>query len=133
MPLNSIQIHGKVVHGSKYGRKLGFPTANLERRSFSRRKTKIKLGIYSGQASLTPHPSTLTPKLYKAAIIIGPIDKTGLPKLEVHLLNFKGNLYGKYLYTYINRYIREFRKFKSEAELKAQIRRDIQRVREIEI
>ena len=45
---NSIVISGQVLHGQKYGRALGFPTANLDRRSFSRRKMKIRLGVWSG-------------------------------------------------------------------------------------
>ena len=63
--------------------------------------------------------------MYKAAIVIGPIDQTGLPKIEAHLQNFKGNLYGKYLSIYLSIYLRPFKKFKNEEELKRQIKKDI--------
>ena len=48
-----IHITGKVIHGQKYGKVLGFPTANLDRREYSRKKMKIKLGVYAGWAAWT--------------------------------------------------------------------------------
>ncbi len=114
-----IKISGKVLHGQHYGKTLGFPTANLDRRDYSRRGLKIKLGIFAGWAEL---PSR---KKYCAAIIIGPLDKTGLPKIEAHLLNFKGNLYGKKIIISLQKYIRPFRKFYSADVLKKQIRQDL--------
>lgn len=126
-----MNISGTVTKGEQIGRTLGFPTANLDRRSFSRRKLKIKLGIYGGSAELKTknftHSASLGQKvkIYSAAIVIGPLDKRGLPKIEAHLLNFQGNLYGKKLKINLNKYIRPFKKFKSEAELKRQIKKDI--------
>ncbi len=108
-------ITGNVIKGDQYGRKLGFPTANLDRRQYNRDGLKIKFGVYVGMAS-TGH---------KAAIVIGPLDKKGLPKLEAHLLGFKGNLYGKTITITLKKYIRPFRKFKGEAELIKQIKKDL--------
>ena len=122
-----MNISGKVVSGDRVGRKLGYPTANLDRRSFSRRKLKLKLGVYAGFAELKI--KNLKLKNYQAAIIIGPIDRKGLPKIEVHLLKFKGNLYGKKLTVSLGKYIRPFKKFKSEAELKLQIAQDIKLIK----
>lgn len=122
-----IQIKGKVIHGDGFGRVLGFPTANLERRSFSRLKQKIKLGIWAGRAELLFKESGS--KSYPAAVVIGPIDKTGLPKLEVHLLGLSRNLYGEYLSIYLGIYLRPFHKYKSQAQLKAQIQKDINQVK----
>lgn len=68
-------------------------------------------------------------KKYMAAIIIGPIDKTGLPKIEAYLINFKSDLYGKILTIYPGKYLRPFQKFRSEAGLKRQIRRDILKIK----
>jgi riboflavin kinase/FMN adenylyltransferase len=143
-----VTIVGRVIYGKKYGRKLGFPTANLDRRDYVRRKLKIKLGIYAGYAVIGekttfPRPSPHhfgyaqgDPELdrmgqegreheRKAAIVIGPIDNRGLPKIEAHLLNFKGNLYGKKVILSLGKYIRSFREFKNEGELKKQIQKDI--------
>ncbi len=137
-----LEIIGKVIHGEGYGQKLGFPTANLDRRDFSRRRLKVKLGVWAGVAKIesnipSPHPLPQgrgeNVKIYKAGIVIGPMDKYYLPKIEAHLIGFKGNLYGKYLNIYLYRYIRPFKKFKNEEALKQQIKLDIQRVRELEL
>ncbi|MCL5667115.1 MAG: riboflavin kinase [Patescibacteria group bacterium] len=130
MNIKTVKISGKIVKGDQYGRKLGFPTANLDRRSFSRQETKIKLGVYGGWAEFR-----LKAKSYKlkAAVVIGPLDKKGLPKIEAHLLNFKGNLYGIYLNIYLNIYLRPFKKFKGEAELKRQIKEDIKLIKSLNI
>ena len=126
-----IQISGKVLRGQGYGRALGFPTANLDRRDFSRRRLKVKLGVWAGSVEFRIQNAEC--RMYKAGIVIGPMDKYHLPKIEAHLIGFKGNLYGKYLNIYLYRYIRPFKKFKNEEELKQQIKLDIQRVRELEL
>jgi len=133
-----IKISGKVIHGEHYGRKLGFPTVNLDRRSFSRRKMKIRLGVWAGYAifgkkttSPRPSPQEGRGRKRKAAIVIGPIDKSGLPKIEAHLIGFKGNLYGEHLNFILHKYLRPFRKFKSEEELKNQIKKDIAFVKKL--
>ena len=108
---------------------------------------KVRLGIWAGLAQISPPPNLPHQgggnknlpslggrgkgRVYKAAIVIGLLDKTGLPKLEAHLLNFKGNLYGKKVTVSLGKYIRPFKKFKSEPELKKQIRKDILLIRKI--
>ncbi len=118
-----IKISGKVIKGEQVGRKLGFPTANLDRIGYSHLKKKLKLGVYAGEAYLS------SGKKYKAGIIVGPIDKKGLPKIEVYLIGFKGNLYNTYLNTYLNRYIRPFKKFKNIEKLKRQIKEDVKLIK----
>ncbi|MBI3231912.1 MAG: riboflavin kinase [Candidatus Doudnabacteria bacterium] len=130
-----IKILGKVVHGEHYGKILGFPTANLDRRDYVKKKLKIKHGVYAGVALIQNRaPSPFIPlalrrgrggRGWKAGIVIGPIDSSGLPKIEAHLIGFKGNLYGKHLNIYLNKYLRPFRKFKDEKALKAQMKKDI--------
>lgn len=129
--MEDITISGKVIHGEKYGRKIGFPTANLDRRSYSRRKQNIKFGIYAGHVEFKDLKIKRL-KDYPAGVIVGPLDKSGLPKLEAHLIGFKGNLYGKKITVTLQKYLRPFKKFKSEAELKRQIKKDIQRIRKLE-
>lgn len=120
-----IIISGKVIHGQKYGKALGFPTANLDRRQYVKQGLTVRLGIYAGLGELPPG------KKYRTAIVIGPIDKKGLPKIEAHLLGFKGNLYGKKIVITLGKFIRPFRKFKNEKDLKKQIKIDIRKIRKL--
>lgn len=115
-------ICSQVVAGDKLGQKLGFPTANLD-------ATNLILppnGVYSGGANLNG-------KFYRAALNIGfrPTIATGNLELrvEAHLLDFAGNLYGKELEVEMGGKLRAERKFASPAELRDQIARDIAQVR----
>lgn len=113
-------FRGVVITGEGYGRKIGFPTLNIDRKSFSKLKVSPPLGVYSGNV-------TLRGKIYKAGIIIGPLDKKGLPKLEAHLLKYKGNAYDKKVIFEVNKFIRKFKKFKTEKELIIQIKKDLKK------
>ncbi len=68
----------------------------------------------------------MSKKIYRAGIVIGPKDKKNLPKIEAHIIGYKGNAYGKQVTLEIHAFIRKFKKFKTEAELKAQIKQDIE-------
>ena len=111
-------ISGRVIRGEGYGKKIGYPTINIDRRNFLGLNKKIAFGIYSGVV-------VLNTKNYKAGIVIGPLDKKGLPKVEAHLIGYKGNAYGKKVLFKIGKFIRKFKKFKSEKELIAQIKKDL--------
>ncbi len=140
MKKSILHISGKVIHGDNYGKTLGFPTANLDRRDFIRRKLKIKFGVWAGTASYKLPVSTRqssrggsarTYKLYKAGIVIGPIDNHRLPKIEAHLIGFRGSLYGKRIVISLQKYLRPFKKFKNESILKSQIKNDLKKIKQI--
>ena len=118
-----------MIKGSGYGKKIGFPTINLSRRNFLGIKKKPAFGVYAGQVILSRKPhsraSSLRGKKYKAGIVIGPLDKQNLPKIEAHLIRFNGDAYGQKAIFEINEFIRKFKKFKSEKNLMAQIKKDL--------
>lgn len=118
-----VKYRGRVMRGDGYGRKLGFPTANLDRRQWTRQKLKLKHGVYAGTAVLE------SGKQYPTGIVIGPLDAGGkLPKIEAYLIGFKGSLYGHKLILQIGKFIRPYKKFGSEKALKLQIQKDVTRV-----
>ena len=122
-----ICFSGTVVHGKKFGRVLGFPTANIDRKEYSRKKIKIRFGIWSGIVQISN--SRLQIQNFKAAIIIGPLDGRGLPKLEAHILGFSGNLYGKKITFCLKNFIRPYKAFKTIKELQEQIKKDISTIK----
>lgn len=113
-------IFGKVIRGDNYGNKIGFPTINLSRVNFLSLKKKPVFGVYSGIVKLSG-------KIYKAGIVIGPLDKRNFPKIEAHLIGYNGNAYGKTVTFEIKKFIRKFKNFKSEEELIKQIKKDLKR------
>jgi riboflavin kinase/FMN adenylyltransferase len=106
-------IAGRVVHGAKRGRELGFPTANIHMRHERPALTgvyAVKLDGLNSVANLGVRPTI-----------------TGVPKLllEVHVLDFNGDLYGKHVHVEFLHKIRDEMKFESLDALKAQIATDI--------
>ena len=115
-------ISGRVIEGDQLGRQFGFPTANLD-------ATGLILppnGVYSGCTKLAG-------QFYRVALNIGlrPTIAAAKPELrvEAHLLDFDGQLYGEELEVSIGEKLRSEQKFASPAELRQQITRDIAKVR----
>ena len=115
------RISGRVVHGEKRGRKLGFATANIDlHRYFS-----PVAGIFSGRVhGLGNEP-------LDAAVYVGsrPVYKGEYDILEVHILDFDDDLYGRHIQVELIDKIRDDGNFNSEEDLVAQIKKDISEVR----
>src|SRR3989338_161060 len=107
-------ISGKVIKGDGYGKKIGYPTVNLE----TENQKLPEDGVYTGVG-------TLDNIKYRAGIIIGPNNK-----VEVYLIGYEGDAYGKMVTLEINKYLREFKKFDTEEELINQIKKDIELCKE---
>ncbi len=117
-------IHGKVIAGEGYGHTLGFPTANLDREQYTFEKMNVLFGVYAGTAHIAEDP-----KEYPAGIVIGPLDESGLPKIEAHLLDFSEDLYDKVLTLSLHAFLRPYQTFEKESALKKQIEKDIEQIR----
>lgn len=117
-------IEGIVVAGDKYGRTLGFPTANLDSKQYKKDKMNLPLGVYAGVAYLAH-----TGKIHKSAIVIGPLDKKSVPKIEAHILGFSGRLYGKKVILYVYNFLRPYAHFATKQLLIKQIKKDVARVK----
>lgn len=111
------EVEGIVVHGDHRGRTLGFPTANLETPAGVLVPT---LGIYAGAT----HG-------HRAAVSIGTNPTYGgtVRRVEAHLLDFDGDLYGRRLVVELWEHLREELRFASEHELIEAIATDCARTR----
>ena len=111
------ELEGTVVLGDQRGGTLGYPTANL---SVPPELLVPAFGIYAGSALG-----------HRAAISIGvnPHYGGGERRIEPHLLDFEGDLYGRRLVVELWQRLREERAFSSEEELVAQIARDVEQTR----
>lgn len=114
---------GRVAHGNKLGRTIGFPTANI---FLHRKKTPVD-GVFAvemfgidgepvaGVANVGTRPT---------------VDETGTRSLlEVHLFDFDGDIYGRHVHVDFLHRIREERRFDSFDALKAQILKDADNAR----
>jgi riboflavin kinase / FMN adenylyltransferase len=114
------EVEGTVVAGDARGGTLGFPTANL------RLEPELLVpayGIYAGAAAG-----------HRAAISIGTNPHYGGEerRVEAHLLDFSGDLYGRRLRLELWRRLRDEQAFSSEEELVAQIAQDVEQARAAE-
>lgn len=113
-------VEGVVERGDGRGRTIGFPTANLH----SRAEFVPKLGVYAGFAVHRgrQHPAVINIGVNPTFVA----ENQQTLKLEVHLLDFTGDLYGENLKFEFVDFIRSERKFSGIAELVDQIRRDVE-------
>jgi riboflavin kinase / FMN adenylyltransferase len=109
-------IQGKVVHGEKRGRTIGFPTANL---SIDPSQMLPGTGVYGGTVLLKSIPK-------KAMMNIGfrPTFEGVEKSIEVHILDFEGDLYDTSLEFIFLKKIRNEIKFSNLEELKSQLKKD---------
>ncbi len=110
---------GRVAHGDKRGRQMGFPTANLE----MLRKNTPLVGVFAvtmtglgqeeirGVANLGTRPT---------------VDGGAKAVLETHLFDFDRDIYGHYVEVHFKAKLRDETRFASLADLQSQIRRDVE-------
>ena len=111
-------LEGLVVQGKKMGRDLGFPTANLR---IDSAKLLPKNGVYAVKVHLPDH------QIYQGMMNLGyapTLHLDGDQKIEVHLFDFKDELYGKILKIELISYWREEQTFASIDALISQLYQD---------
>ena len=109
-------IEGKVIRGEKRGRKIGFPTCNININDY----VLPKLGVYS----VNVHINKLKRKGI-ANVGFRPTFKGKKVLLEVHIFGLKANLYNKNIKVSFTKFIRPEIKFRNIDQLKKQIKTDI--------
>ena len=109
-------IEGMVRRGDQRGRKLGFPTANMDLGDYQR----PRYGIYAVRVTLddgTEHPGV-------ASLGVRPTFDPPQELLETYLLDFDGDLYGRKIEVGLHAFIRDEKKFDDVDALVAEMKRD---------
>lgn len=111
------EIEGRVIHGFKRGRTIGFPTINIDPKD----SVTPKNGVYAATVEVDG-------KCYDAVANVGTRPTVGGEGvlLEAHLIGFSGDLYGRRLRVRLVRFIRPEARFSSLEELKRHIAADMQ-------
>ena len=111
-------IGGVVQKGRQQGKKIGFPTCNIDIKNY----VVAMPGVYAVKVKRKN-----SNKYLKGIANLGyrPTFNQKKILLEVHIFNFSGNLYNKYLSVEFLRFIRKEKKFKNAEELKKQIKSDL--------
>lgn len=116
-------IHGVVTRGLGHGRKMGWPTINL---NWEKRKLLPKEGVYSCTASVNGHS-------YKGMMFVGinMLNPEKTVSVEANLFDFDRSVYEKEATLYPRHFIRANRRFESADLLAAQIARDKRKILEL--
>ena len=111
-------IQGVVKKGRQVGKKIGFPTCNIDIGDY----VLAKPGVYAVKVLRKN-----SKKYLKGIANLGyrPTFNQKKILLEVHLFNFSGNLYNKLLSVEFLKFIRKEKKFKNVNQLRAQIKKDL--------
>ena len=106
---------GKVVHGRGVGKDLGFPTANVQVDC----DKFLPVGVFAGKTQIDSCD-------YNVIVNIGskPTYDISEPTVEVHVIDFVGDLYDKSISVKLLKFLRPIRKFTSELELIQQLKLD---------
>lgn len=129
-------IDGVVVNGFKVGRKLGYPTANIE---VPTEKLIPCDGVYAVQAALNPSltlpqgEGKRNPPLYNGMLNIGwrPTFNGNRRTIEVNLFDFDGNIYSEHITLRFIDFLRPEQKFESPEALIRQLAIDEQKARKV--
>jgi riboflavin kinase/FMN adenylyltransferase len=131
-----VAVYGDVVPGDARGRTIGFPTANLDLHHelhpppgvYACRARIVERGD-AGNGVASPRFAAVTNVGYRPTFTEGRPDPDLLPLVEVHLLDFSGDLYGRHLELEFHTALRSEKRFPDLDDLRRAIAADIERAR----
>lgn len=116
--MSFLPFSGVVVHGQKYGRKLGYPTANL---NISATESRCEPGVYAATAWFCE-------TAYQAALVVNG----ELNSIEVYLFEYQGDdFYDSHLRVLPIKKVSDMIRFDSESALKDKIEADLRLIQEV--
>jgi riboflavin kinase/FMN adenylyltransferase len=118
-------VEGRVEHGDKRGRTIGFPTTNMKLVDC----LKPAFGIYAARAKVLEDDKIVSEHEGVSSFGIRPMFEVDTPLLETYLFDFSGDLYGKHLAVELIAYLRPEVKLEGLDALKAQIAQDCEAAR----
>jgi riboflavin kinase/FMN adenylyltransferase len=114
----SYTLTGTVIHGKKLGRTIGFPTANIESKSF---KLLPRDGVYAVKINLENQHNL------KGMLYIGKkssVDSSGKTFIEVHIFDFNDDIYNRKISVSFEHFVRKDMKFNSIDDMKTRLAED---------
>lgn len=123
-------VRGVVVHGRGVGRSLGFPTANVD--TSASRKMMPGEGVYQVSLTVAADPvgsSSVATAIGIANLGAAPTFGIQRPTLEVHLIDFSGDLYGSQVEVRFLRRLRDTVRFDTPEALQVQLQHDLEQAR----
>ncbi len=118
-------LEGNVINGEHRGRKLGFPTANLD---IAEDRLVPAKGVYACRALVNGQVYTAVTNIGVRPTFENPLPT---PRVEPHLLDLQEDLYGLFLKLELIEYLRPEMVFNSSEDLIEQVKRDIEITREV--
>ena len=115
-------IAGAVQHGRRVGRTIGVPTVNL---ALPQEMQAPPFGVYASKVVIDGEP-------YTAATNIGlrpTFRDGGAPTVEPHILDYDGDLYGKFIRVELHHFVRPEKRFSDPDQLRLRIQQDIAEIR----
>lgn len=127
------RMSGRIIHGDRRGRAIGFPTANVHRhRPIGGNRAGLDSSPLRGVFAVEVFGLEQVP--YRGVANVGVRPTVGGETrclLEVHLLDFDGDIYGRHVQVQFLARLRDEQRFESLEALRTQITRDVQKAREI--
>ena len=117
---NTVTLRGRVEEGSRIGRTIGFPTANI-----AVEESPLPDGVYVAEATIAGEEP---PQRHPAVADLGvrpSVPGDSCRRLETHLLDFSGDLYGRDIEVRLLHCLRPERRFGSVEELRRNIALDM--------